>query len=538
MSRPACAAYGHGFSSSLAPTAAQNRELLNVLRSNAVPPDVGSFRSTILEAPAELARYDDEIGRLQKALEKLIADRGILAEYADRCRSVLSPIRRVPPELWAEIFEMCSPDEAGDRHLTRSAKLREEVDRVSHWHLLQLSQVSSLWHNIALGTPKLWSKIALNTSLWRDAAVSAKLLSLLDSALKRSGNHPLTVEARIRGGDLNPHSAMMRLARHAPRWKRADFRSDLESTTLLFRAKGNLDRLEKLSVTAEWRGVDIFEVAPCLTEVQFSGKLENVPALPWAQLRLFTFTHIGDPDPDVFNYLSLLGRCSNILTFISSLALSEIPIAPIPDVSSNVESLGFHLAFFNEIAGSAKLVLGRILEKLTLPALHTFFLMPRHKRISPPVWHTDQFIALADRSSFHTHLTRLEIDAIIMDRDLLRSLAVLPLLNDLTISDCTSNGEHVVATDILLQSLIRKTDGPTLVPNLQFLTITSLLRFSDSLYRTLITSRLPLASDDRFEAFLWWLPGRRREFPPKLVSELSNSDCEGAFWFEVGAAVE
>ncbi|KAJ6467671.1 hypothetical protein C8R47DRAFT_1056072 [Mycena vitilis] len=234
MSRPACAACGHGFSSSLAPTAAQNRELLNVLRSNAVPPDVGSFRSTILEAPAELARYDDEIGRLQKALEKLIADRGILAEYADRCRSVLSPIRRVPPELWAEIFEMCSPDEAGDRHLTRSAKLREEVDRVSHWHLLQLSQVSSLWHNIALGTPKLWSKIALNTSLWRDAAVSAKLLSLLDSALKRSGNHPLTVEARIRGGDLNPHSAMMRLARHAPRWKRADFRSDLESTTLLF----------------------------------------------------------------------------------------------------------------------------------------------------------------------------------------------------------------------------------------------------------------------------------------------------------------
>ncbi|KAJ7603855.1 hypothetical protein DFH06DRAFT_326628 [Mycena polygramma] len=541
MSRPVCAACGDGFSSSLAPTPAQMRDLLDILRSNAVPPDVGSFRSAILEAPAELARYDDEIQRLQNVVAKLVADFSTLAAYANRCRSVLSPIRRVPPELWAEIFEMCSPDAPGGQdtnNLSQYTRLTAEVDRISHWHLLQLSQVSSLWRKIALGTPKLWSRLALDTSLWRDTSVSpATLLSLLDVALTRSGNHPLTVEASVLEEDLHPHAAMMLLARHAPRWKSLDFCSDLKSPELLASAKGNLDRLEKLKICADRRAADIFEVAPRLTEVQLAGRVEDMLALPWAQIRSLTFTHVGDPDTDVFSSFSFLGRCPNIITFLSSIAFPEVPVdTPIPAICSSVESLAFLLGFLNDIPGSAQLIVGRIFEMLTLPALRTFFLF-QVADSNPPIWHTDHFLALADRSSFHTHLTRLEITAIMTDRDLLRSLAVLPLLNDLVISDCTSNGEHVVATDTLLQGLIRKTDSPTLVPGLQFLTVTSLLRFSDSWYRTLITSRLPLASDDRFEASLWWLPGRRREFPPELVSELSDLECEGEFWFEAGAAL-
>ncbi|KAJ7652467.1 hypothetical protein DFH06DRAFT_945894, partial [Mycena polygramma] len=82
-------------------------ELTNILRSNAVPPDVGSFRSTILEAPTELARYDAEIERIQKILADLVSERDALASYAEGCRSALSPIRRVPTELWVRIFELC-----------------------------------------------------------------------------------------------------------------------------------------------------------------------------------------------------------------------------------------------------------------------------------------------------------------------------------------------------------------------------------------------------------------------------------------------
>ncbi|KAJ6501218.1 hypothetical protein C8R47DRAFT_1211476 [Mycena vitilis] len=191
MDSPVCSACGNSFPSPAAPTAAQTLELLNILRSNTVPPAVASFQATISAAPAlELARYDTEIERLQKVLDKLISERCTLAEYADRCRTVLSPIRRVPTELWATIFDMCSPFATdGNDNLSDETTPEAEVDRVSQWHLLQLSQlimlelkVSSFWHKIAMDTPRLWSKIVLDTSLWIETTLSpVKLLSLLQS---------------------------------------------------------------------------------------------------------------------------------------------------------------------------------------------------------------------------------------------------------------------------------------------------------------------------------------------------------------------
>ncbi|KAJ7681838.1 hypothetical protein DFH06DRAFT_282915 [Mycena polygramma] len=535
MSRPTrsvCAACGNDFPSSPAPTPAQTLELMNVLRSNSVPPNLGSFQSAILAAPTELARYDAEIDRLQTVLARLISERTTLATYTERCRSALSPIRRVPTELWANIFDLCSPYTFPTGYnLSDSTTPQQEVNRISNWHLLQLSQVSSLWHKIAMGTPKLWSTIALDTSLWDETTVShSTLLSLLDLSLKRGENHPLVMDIGVREDDPQRHAVMILLSLHAPRWKDVYFYSDLDSAQLLTRAKGNLERLETLDVTAEWKGVDIFQIAPRLRTVLFRGRVGNVPNLPWAQIH--EFTYVGDTlDTDPFNFLSILGRCRNLITFTSRVTLCQLPVGTIiPAVSSDVEYLSFELAPID----ITRPVVARIFETLTLPALRSLAVGPRDDHPSRPDWDTEQFVALADRSSFHSHLTRLEIEAVkVTDNGLLRCLAVLPCLVDLVVSD---SADEVVITDTLLRGLTRNHDDPTftLVPSLEFLCFNTVLGFSDSCCRDLVTSRLPMGVGDYFETRVWWLPGRQREFPTNLLSEIADLDHEGDFRFKSG----
>ncbi|KAJ7663095.1 hypothetical protein DFH06DRAFT_1189326, partial [Mycena polygramma] len=327
------------------------------------------------------------------------------------------------------------------------------VDRVSNRHLLQLSQVSSLWHKIAMGTPKLWSTIALDTSLW-DNISHAELLSLLDLSLKRGGNHPLIMDIGVLEDDPQPHAVMILLSQHGSRWRDVYFYSDLGSARLLNRAKGNLGQLEKLNVNADWKGVDIFQVAPQLTSVKFRGRVDNVPDLPWGQLR--TFTYVSDWDEDAYNFLSLLPRCPNVVTFFFRVGLSQLPNGT--PITSDVQHLTLQLALA-DIPHDASLI-GRIFQTLTLPSLRSLVVGPRKlDDTSPPVWDPEQFLGLADRSSFHTHLIRLEIDAIITDEGLLGCLIVLPLLEELIISDCSFDDGHIVISDTLLRGLVHKADA-------------------------------------------------------------------------------
>ncbi|KAJ6447476.1 hypothetical protein C8R47DRAFT_1231414 [Mycena vitilis] len=529
-----CALCGDGFTPFLAPNSTQTLELTNILRSNAEPPDVGWLRGTVLEAPTELARYDAEIERIQNVLADLVSKRNALATYAEGCRSALPPIRRVPTELWVRIFELCSPRSLAFEegyNPSFNTTPAEEVDRVSNWHLLQLSQVSSLWHRIAMDTPKLWSTIALDTSLWDDAAIShADLLSLLDLSLKRGGNHPLIMDVSVLEDDPQPHAVMILVSQHAARWKDVYFFSDLGSAQLLNRAKGNLGQLERLDVNADWTGVDVFQVAPRLTSVTYRGRVDNVPDMPWGQLR--SFTYLSDSDEDATYFLSLLSRCPNVVTFLSRVALSQLPDDT--PLTSHVEFLTLAIDLAN-IPDDASHI-GRIFETLTLPSLKSLVVRPRKlDNSSPPVWDPEQFLGLADRSSFRSHLTRLEIDAIITDEGLLGCLAVLPHLGELILSDCTFNEEHVVINDTLLRGLVHKADATTLVPNLDFLSLTSRLRFTDSAYYDLLVSRLPQDGDDSFETHLWLLPNHQSEFSPDLLlAEIDNSDHKGTFSYTCG----
>ncbi|KAJ7739271.1 hypothetical protein DFH07DRAFT_965830 [Mycena maculata] len=528
--------------SCLLPTPIQIAELHNILRSNAAPVETmaASFRSAIDACRPELARYDAEIQRLQTLLSGLVSDRTNLVSYIAGCQSALAPIRRLPTELLTNIFEMGSPPiEIYD--ISEEITPAQELDRLAQRHLLQLSQVSSGWHRVVMSTPSLWSMITVDMTLWHACPVSSEtLLSLLSSALIRGQSHRLKIQLAVK---YRVHSAtrpvLELLARHARRWHDVFFWIDCDSMQWLSAAKGNLHLLERLnlSVDGQRQEIDFFEVAPRLKEVIFLGRPAVIPHLPWGQLQEFQYS--GETNMRPSHGLALIQNLAPGTTFTFAPHLPDTSAGTAwPPVSSNIRQL-ILILHSHESSMESTNILGQILGSLTLPSLDFLeFTSPLEESPTPEeellVWHQASFLALASRSSFHTHLTTLDISILITEDELVECLAVLPLLEDLSIAD-PANGKHILITDTLLHRLARKPQQPPLVPHLQHVCLISFLWFTDSIFLDFVTSRIgPGRSKDdmRFRAVLEQRPACNRELGPDTTARLSELESQGELWFD------
>ncbi|KAJ7661310.1 hypothetical protein DFH06DRAFT_372835 [Mycena polygramma] len=475
-------------SSPLLPDSGHASELRQILHSNMVPSSSvsASLRDVIHRAPAELERYDAEIHRISLSLSELVSQRVALESHVDVCRGVLSPVRRLPMELLAEIFEM-STAPFKDRKLANSATPRAEQDGLGKYDLLQLSQVCSRWHSVALGTSRLWSTIALDTECWRRPLSQAKALSLIACALERSQAHLLTVGLWLEAGDWHARKVMELLGPHAERWQCLYLSAAGNSSQHLSVVKGRLHSLTTVNFALRYEGLDALAVAPALHTVSFTGAPKYIPRLPWSQIRIFKFFWRTDnlfAPSTAFFTARLLGRAAQF-RFNAEL---KNPDAEWVSVSSDLGCLFLALELASE---SAKFVLGRILGSLTLPHLEQLNLGPRRDTL--PVWNSDQFAAFAARSSLHTHLLCLHLRVVITDDELLEALSVLPSLESLTLS---GNNDHTSITDVLLEGLTWNPERRlSILPKLEHLSLSSRRQFSDAAYVDCLLTRAQLRLD-------------------------------------------
>ncbi|KAK7012406.1 hypothetical protein R3P38DRAFT_2490250, partial [Favolaschia claudopus] len=208
----------------------------------------------------ELARYDTEISRLTAELEALKEDRAGIQDFYDECSSIISPVRRLPPEILTQIFTQhdlaCAvdPDET-----TAFCKL-------ARGPLLDLSQVCARWHDIVMGTPSLWENAELESTLWDTSEeTTVKMMTTLRDVLERGGKSPLFIDIRTGASPLHP-PALQLLAEHSERWEWmsvSGFFLDLDGFSA---AKGRLSRLTSIVLYGEFssESISIFENAPRL----------------------------------------------------------------------------------------------------------------------------------------------------------------------------------------------------------------------------------------------------------------------------------
>ncbi|KAJ7477979.1 hypothetical protein B0H11DRAFT_1285372 [Mycena galericulata] len=526
MAVPPSASKERLYSSPLLPDAFQLRHLRELLRSNAAPSDLESphLRSAIASSPADIARYDENIGRLQASVDdfkssisELVAGRDVLRAYSDGCSSIFSTVRRLPVEVLTAIFPLCAPEaphfyEFGSRHLPVHV-LRSHAAQL---HLLRISQVSASWYAIVMSTPSLWTTIYLDALYAPGPGTGNKIMELLAVSLERSANLPLTVY--VRAGDPHGGPALRLLAQHSRRWLTADFYLRHAAFEPLSAAKGNIPLLEHLEIGGSGLDrLDIFETAPKLTEAVFS-KFGASPRLPWDQLLEVTYNNRYFPK-SIGDGFAVMVHCSNRCQFtIEGLDISRLtlPLSGLKPVQSDILNFALSLAGVEDRDHSAQ-VLNEILATLSFPCMRSLRLRSSDHGF-PLHWPRIQFSNFVLRSGCRDTLADLRIqNTLISADDLVACLAQMSALTTLLLADVPvadpSGGAHIVVTDTLLHELRWSPHLGCLVPRLNRIELQSFLEFSDEEMLRFIDSRL--------------IPGRTNDGPFEMrVAQYKDPEAE------------
>ncbi|KAK0215135.1 hypothetical protein IW262DRAFT_1485127 [Armillaria fumosa] len=184
-------------------------------------------------------------------------------------RSVMSPIRRLPAEILAEIFAAAT------------------TSFYPGWAVV-LSRVCAEWRAVAIGCcPEMWNNMDIS---YKVAPKDPE--ALLRLVFSRCRDGPLY----IRIGDIDnsiiaPLSIMMK---ESSRWRSFEvYRPNAELMGAFGTIRGNLDILESLSIRLSrvlYEGIiTTFETAPSLKTVELNGQTAEMRiALPFSQLESYT----------------------------------------------------------------------------------------------------------------------------------------------------------------------------------------------------------------------------------------------------------
>ncbi|KAJ7483431.1 hypothetical protein FB451DRAFT_1084598 [Mycena latifolia] len=159
-----------------------------LLASNEIPleSDLTAIKSVISKIGARLAWLDTEIssirGQIQPSeeelaipldspvqnnsvftqiyvpryrLKRLEEERAVLSSFRSQNNAILSPLRRIPPEVLGQIFSWMLPSIIS----AMMAQSGSDVIGNSPW---VLGHISSRWRAVALSTPLLWSLVAID----------------------------------------------------------------------------------------------------------------------------------------------------------------------------------------------------------------------------------------------------------------------------------------------------------------------------------------------------------------------------------------
>jgi hypothetical protein len=242
------------------------------------PPDefeTTKIQETLLDAKPHLAQLDDEIAHMQMVLEDLRRKREKLHNFITAHDSFLAPVRRLSPDILADIFILCMP-EWGMRSF--------EPDQAP----LLFARVCAGWRSVVLSTQKLWSSInitlgdCLNPRLvdvWLSRAISAPLSIRLDA------------QYNILSSARRMWSTIALLIQYCDRWSHIELGLPSSMIRRLSSVRHRLLWLESLRIENQnqksWpKELDIFEYAPRLRALQLeSGVPRDAFKVPWSQLR-------------------------------------------------------------------------------------------------------------------------------------------------------------------------------------------------------------------------------------------------------------
>ncbi|KAF7345515.1 F-box domain-containing protein [Mycena venus] len=192
----------------------QLKEERALLLTTNVGSELTLIHTDILDVDAHLACVENKISKLQERVNQLEEERVSLSSFRTRNIAILSPLRRVPPEVLGEIFWWTLPS------------ITNELD----WGKFDISQcpwvltqISSRWRTISISTPSLWSRLVIDYDpderpMTRDPS-SAYPLSLAMAQIQRARKLKIHFYG-CEKVDSRPQIQLFQLlSQHSSRWE-------------------------------------------------------------------------------------------------------------------------------------------------------------------------------------------------------------------------------------------------------------------------------------------------------------------------------
>ncbi|KAJ7629704.1 hypothetical protein DFH06DRAFT_1225202 [Mycena polygramma] len=248
-----CGAPAKGIASSVDAPEASSQTLTHLLKSNDIPLDSDTpfIRDIISRGQHSVAELDAQIGDLCRLRKET-------AECVRQHRAVISPVRRMPPELICEIFALAwfSEDDL-NRTIPRKSELRAPP-----WNF---GLICRSWRRTALAYTGFWTSVTIPSSPTSESVTAART-SMIQTQLFRSGNAPLRVFCQNDHSSVHLRPAELVIAQ-CSRWSTFHLYSDNPgnpSWDWLRPTAGRLTQLLKLDIVAQRANPipDVFLTAP------------------------------------------------------------------------------------------------------------------------------------------------------------------------------------------------------------------------------------------------------------------------------------
>ncbi|KAJ7676857.1 hypothetical protein DFH06DRAFT_614806 [Mycena polygramma] len=477
-------------------------ELAKVISGNLPPTDLQSrdIRRMLAVEDAELVQLDQTILAVSLVLSELESQRSRRWETVVALHGAISPIRRIPPEIVADIFLLCRDNSMTS--LTYSIADPREAPIV-------LGQVSSRWRSICHGTPLLWNNVRLMSGSGMPG------LPYIQTLLARSQNLPVSAQLTTRGeAVLTPEPVVGLFLGLHNRLKNVTL--DIPTSNLL--PPHNLSHNEVFplltcleiiltdpSPADAASALSTFRKAPSLDTVLLISDCvplhsQSLPdALPWSQLTELTL-HLPISLRDARLILTLcqrlqilrLSECTWPLD--SAERVVQLPALRVLDFDTESEEDDATAAFFGAFS---------------FPGLQDL-------DIHATAFSPDILPNLLDRSRFKLEILVLS-DFFIPSDSLLQMLRFLPTLRQLTLSYCGIDNE--VFAHFTLDPL--SASYPLTLPQLERLSLSEYTYMSDGASAADMAKSLCLHSGRHTTAF----PALRSVFL-SLNGEKFDADVE------------
>ncbi|KAJ7193964.1 hypothetical protein GGX14DRAFT_587452 [Mycena pura] len=180
---------------------------------------------------------DEDIPRLQDAINRLSSQLEALQSFVERHRGVVSVVRQLPNEVLLKIF-------------THSLNFKHPLFNSMN-ALSNIIRVCARWRAVALASPSLWRHFVFNSVAYqslRGPSRNAKLLRQTSLQLQRSGQTPLSVH--LTGYSIE-QELLDTLLTVSSRWQSASLRLAPSYYRHIFTSRADFTILKELTLKFE-----------------------------------------------------------------------------------------------------------------------------------------------------------------------------------------------------------------------------------------------------------------------------------------------